>query len=189
MFLLLQLLLVLSAYILLLALDSTQFLISSANSCLCWAPILLFILLLCLLVAFYIQSIYLYTHLLYVDHCWFCSLDGNWEQRRVSEREENKKKIMWSVTIIFWMVYCILHWRRSRTPSREAMKVVCWKIRIAELLFLISLSVKIINLRAQAYKEVHYSATPYKYQSLQLRIRLKWSINIISPSCYNLINF
>lgn len=69
MFLLSQLLLVLSAYILLLALHSTQFLISSANHVYAELRYLLFIFLLCLLVAFYIQSIYLYTHLLYVDHC------------------------------------------------------------------------------------------------------------------------
>lgn len=135
MFLLSQLLLVLSAYILLLALNSTQFLISSANPCLCWAPIFIIysstLPSRCLL---HPIDIYLYAHLLYVDHCWFCSLDG----KRVSERvsEMKKKEIMWSVTIVFWMVYCNLHWRRSRTPSRSEKSVdesclfakYCWAV-------------------------------------------------------------
>lgn len=71
------------------------------------------------------------------------------------EKRKWSEKVMRSVTIIFWMVHCFLHWRRSRTALvREKREKSRWK-----LLLLISLSVKIVNLDAVAActKKFHYN--------------------------------
>lgn len=158
MFFLSQLLLVLSAYILLLALHSNshQFLISSTNACLCWASIFLIITRSIIIIIIFIdidsfhldcffsrlpstsiQSIY--SHLLYVDHCWFCWKDG---VQTVNGEREAEKLCEALQSFSGWYIAFYIGVDQGRTnATREPMKVV-----FVELLFLISLSVKIVNL-------------------------------------------
>lgn len=117
------------------------FLISSAAYARCLAILFIFVALLFLL-PFTSQSIW--AHLLYVDHCFGFGLR---ERAREAERVRRKSTSCEALQSFFWMAYCVLHWRRSRT----ALGGISWEL-FAEsaswrLLCLISFSVKIMKAR------------------------------------------